>query len=217
MTLNKIKALGTSAVCDAMNSLGLGVRSLDNYIVPLNEKDDFCYGPAFTIKGGKNGTEKDKMEGMKVMSQIPNASVIIIDINGGDFVGHWGELMSTAAISKGAVGAVVNGGCRDKKEVANMSFPVFCKYTTPCEAMTLYYMKECNTILNMKNSLGENIDIYPNDLIMADSDGVVVIPKKLEQEILEKAQAIRDRELKAKELLKNGTSVYDTFSKMDIA
>lgn len=82
---------------------------------------------------------------------------------------------------------------------------------------TLYYMKECDVVLNMKNSLGEDIEVNPQDIIMADSDGVVVIPKNLENEILEKAQQIRKKELKTKELLKKGMSVYDAFKRMDVA
>src|SRR5688572_21492270 len=107
MTDLEIKELGTSAICDAMVALKMGVRSLDNKIIPINERINFCCGPAFTIQGATNGSLEEKHKGMEVMNKIFTNCIVIIHANGGNNVGNWGELMSTAAIARGAKGVVL--------------------------------------------------------------------------------------------------------------
>jgi 4-hydroxy-4-methyl-2-oxoglutarate aldolase len=217
MSLNSLQSLGTSAVCDAMGNLGLGVRSLSNKIKPLFSDKSFCVGYAFTIIGKMNATHQEKLAGMAVMEEIKANQIILIDTNGGNSVAHWGELMSVAAIARGAVGIIVNGGCRDVLEVKEMNFPVFCEYTTPCEALTLYCMKECNIPIFLENSLGEKIKIEPNDIIFADADGIVVIPKTRLEQVVAEAEKIKTTEKKARALLANGHSVLEVFGNLEIA
>ena len=94
----------------------------------------------------------------------------------------FGELNANLAIRSGAVGAIIDGVTRDRKETTDILFPVFSKGR---------YCKDTRRrgIMTSKNRpvVIDGITIHKDDLIFADRDGIVVIPKAVEAEVLDKA------------------------------
>lgn len=88
----------------------------------------------------------------------------------------WGELMSTAARNRGAVGAVVSGYSRDTRGILKMGFPTF-QDQRPRGKVVDFRCRIC---------FGE-VMIDPGDLVFGDLDGVCVVPQAIEGEVLEKA------------------------------
>jgi regulator of RNase E activity RraA len=118
----------------------------------------------------------------------------------------WGELMSTAARARGATGAILLGYTRDSRGVLNMDFPVFCygRYAQDQRArgQVIAY--------RVPLEIG-GVHVEPGDIVFGDMDGVVVIPRQMEDQVIQEAIERSRQEKKAKSALANGTLVKDVF------
>jgi regulator of RNase E activity RraA len=118
----------------------------------------------------------------------------------------WGELLATAARRRGATGIVVDGFTRDANRLIDMEFPTFAVGV------------QCQDSLGRVDVLGANVPIecggvvvHPRDLILADSDGVVVVPAGHAEEVLSLAEAKVADESRMRAILAEGVSVTEAF------
>lgn len=93
---------------------------------------------------------------------------------------YFGELNANLAIRSGAVGALIGGVTRDEKQVMDTGFTVFSKGTN-CQDVR----KRATTESYNKRITINNVEVRPGDLVFADSEGAVVIPKSIESEVIE--------------------------------
>jgi regulator of RNase E activity RraA len=142
-------------------------------------------------------------------------------LNKGDVVVHstdfnstnapWGELMSTIAKRKGVVGCVCDSQVRDCVRIIEMNFPVYYAGIRPLDSkgrgLVIAYdiPVKCGEVL-----------VNPNDLIFADFDGVVVIPKMIEKEVIHKAEEKAHAENLTREELLNGKTLREVFDKYKV-
>lgn len=120
-------------------------------------------------------------DGLDLYDHIVSNDVIVVANNIPDFA-FFGELNANLALRAGATGAIIDGVTRDTRETTDMAFPVFSKGN---------YCKDTRKrgIVTSKNKTVtiDGISIHKDDLIFGDRDGIVVLPKKFEKEILETA------------------------------
>jgi regulator of RNase E activity RraA len=103
--------------------------------------------------------------------------------SGGDMrCAYWGELLTATARTRGAVGAVVNGFHRDTPKMLEQNWPVFSRgrFAQDSSVRTQVTNFRCSIEVG-------GVWLEPGDLVFGDLDGVVVIPKKVEDEVIEKA------------------------------
>jgi len=124
----------------------------------------------------------------------------------------WGELMSTAARNRGAVGAVVDGYSRDTPGILKLDFPTFSygRYAQD--------QRPRGKVIDFRCTLEiERVRIAPGDLVFGDLDGVCIVPQEVEEEVmrraLEKAQGER-RVLEAIQKGMGAQTAWDTFGIM---
>lgn len=123
----------------------------------------------------------------------------------------WGGLMTTRAMKLGAVGAVVNGYSRDTSEVIRLNFPVFSKGTYAQDQGPRGRVTEFRIPVEW-----EGITVHPGDIIYGDRDGVLVIPRAVEEEAFKGAfEKARGEKLVLK-ALQSGMSAGDAFEKYGI-
>lgn len=111
----------------------------------------------------------------------------------------WGELMSTAALVRGAAGAVLDGHTRDTRGILGMDFPVFCYGSYAQDQRGRGRVVDFRSTLNIRN-----VTIRPGDIVFGDIDGVVILPREVETEVIHRALEQVKKEKTAKQLLCEG-------------
>lgn len=188
-----------AAVNDVLRmEYGLLYQSLPGEYRPL--RDDLrMAGVAFTIKGMPSLKTDGEMERRaRLLEALPEDSVAVWDCTGDRATAQWGEVMTMAAKRRGCRGAVVNG-VRDVERILPQNFQVFYRYRSPSGM----YGRFCIVDHQIPVLIGETL-IHPGDFIVGDMDGVVVVPRKLVVEVLEKAEAVLGREVEVKGWVKEG-------------
>ena len=121
---------------------------------------------------------------------------------------YFGELNANLSIKAGASGLIINGMTRDSSAVKGVTFPVFSKGTTCQDVKNRATMESINKTIEIMG-----VSIKPNSLIFADEEGVVVIPKNIEEEVISK---VLNKSLAEKEILlsiASGTDIQKIISK----
>lgn len=123
----------------------------------------------------------------------------------------WGELLTTTAKARGAVGAVLNGYTRDTPQVINMNWPVFAR---ACWAQdSSIRTSVCD--FRCPIEIGQ-VTIHDGDLVFGDVDGVLIIPREIYVEVLEKALEKAAGEKAVRKAIEEGMSATEAFAKFGI-
>jgi regulator of RNase E activity RraA len=191
--------LGTSALSDAMDRLGIAGQALG--IKPVDRSFLVC-GPAFTvhnmpcdIHGGSVGDYID---------DVAEGQVICIDNAGRLDATVWGDILTIMGSLHDIGGTVINGVCRDSNRAMEVGYPIFSRGTYMRTGKDRVMADAYNT----KISLGE-VAVVPGDIIAGDFDGIVVIPQERLDEVVKAAIEIEDAEDKIRESIRTGMSLID--------
>jgi regulator of RNase E activity RraA len=126
-------------------------------------------------------------------------------------IGPWGELLSTAAMARGASGCVTDGYIRDVLAITEMRFPVFHAGISPRDSKGRGVVAEIDVPIVLGNTT-----IRPGDFIVGDADGVVVIPNECLDVAMMKAIEKARGEKQTKEELRQGVKLKDVFEKYGV-
>lgn len=199
----------TGAVCDALQEMGLTHQVLPNNIRPLAIGQRTA-GKVFTISGKKvEGVSSDEtlVNWCRLLSKAPGNTVLICQPND-DEAAHMGELSSETLRYKNVLGYIVDGGCRDSQFIEEIGFPVFCKYYTPVDVVCKW----------LPTSFGEPIEIgavkiHTNDYVLADRDGVVIIPARDIELVLNRTEEMMMTENLVRKAILQGVDPVDAYLK----
>jgi regulator of RNase E activity RraA len=137
--------------------------------------------------------------------------VLIAAAGGSMRSGIWGELLSTAARNSGCVGAIVDGAVRDVRQMRQMGFAVFARGTSPYDSLNRQRVID----LDVPVELG-GVTFVPGDLVLADEDGVVVVPRAVEEAVLRRAWHKAHAEQVARDAIRAGMKASLVFEKYRI-
>jgi regulator of RNase E activity RraA len=124
---------------------------------------------------------------------------------------YWGEILTATAKKRGAAGAVINGFHRDTPNVLEQNWPVFSRgrFAQDSAVRTQVVDYRCQI------EVGQ-VAVQPGDLVFGDLDGVVIVPKKVEVEVIERALAKARGEKLVRKEIEAGMSSTDAFKKYGI-
>jgi 4-hydroxy-4-methyl-2-oxoglutarate aldolase len=182
----------TCAISDSMGRL----NAMKSDMKPLFEGIRFV-GTAVTVKT----LASDLAAAFKAIDLCKPGDVVVIDSHGSADTAFWGENMTLSAINRGVVGAVIDGACRDVEEIRKIRFPVICKGCVPNVGSISGY-GDVNVVVQCAG-----VAVSPGDILIADGNGVVVVPKDEGTVILEKAQRLLSTEHLLLEKIKAGATI----------
>ncbi|MGA8528656.1 MAG: RraA family protein [Acidobacteriaceae bacterium] len=144
-------------------------------------------GPAVTVELVKEENhDPGALDGMlKAIDTGAPGSVYVMNVQDGADIAGMGGLMGTAMLSRDFVGAVVDGGVRDIPQLKKVGFPVFALGAVPSTSVGHYRFRAANVPITC-----DGVSVAPRDIVTADEDGVVVVPRAQAAEILIRAQKL---------------------------
>jgi regulator of RNase E activity RraA len=183
--------LDTPAVSDALDQLGLHGQALG--IMPLAEAPEAVAGPAFTVKyvpaSAPAGTVGDFLD------DVAEGDIVVIDNDGRTDCTVWGDIMTQYAGLRGIKGTVIDGVCRDVNRALADGYPLFAAGRFMRTGKDRVQVEAVNTPV----AIG-TVRVVPRDLVVADANGVVIVPRHRAREVagiarqIEQVEAaIRDR------------------------
>ena len=183
--VKEFQEIPTTCISDTMQ----GLNNMDPSIKPLKEEYRVA-GRAYTVKMPV-GDNKYVLRGIR---EAKPGDVLVVDSKGDTYRTIAGDFIVGLAQTLGISGIVTDGVIRDIIGVKNLNYPVFCKGTTVAASAKAGWGE-----VNVPISCG-GASVNPGDIIVADADGVVVIPQAIEQEVLRKSKEklIFDQEREAK-------------------
>ena len=148
-------------------------------------------GVALTVLLKKDENhDADALTGMlKAIDDGGTGSVYVMEVEDGADIAGMGGLMGTAMAARGYAGAVVDGGVRDLPQLKRINFPVYALGPVPSTSVGHYRFGGANIPIRCDGVL-----VNPGDIVVADQDGVVIVPKERAGEILVKAQGLDNSE-----------------------
>ncbi|MPN57726.1 hypothetical protein SDC9_205420 [bioreactor metagenome] len=115
------------------------------------------------------------------LGKVAKYAVLCAACHGLEGSGYIGELMTAAAMSSGAVGTINDGGIRDIGGIIELGFPTFAKYITPTSAYGTMRIYDYEKPIRFGG-----LDVAPGDVVVADNDGIVIIPSSIAEAVIEK-------------------------------
>lgn len=175
----RLAAIHTGSLSDALGSVGVLAAGL-RPITPGAR----VIGPAFTVKCYPGSI----ITVHKALMEAPSGVVLVVDDEGDTRGALWGEVMTHQAMRQGILALVTDGPVRDTPEIAALGFPVFAGSVTPRVGTN---RRVGFTQIPIACA---GVPVHPGDIVVADPDGVVIIPRDLAETIAERAEGIVRRD-----------------------
>lgn len=148
---------------------------------------------------------------LRALDDLQAGGVYVISTGGERHTALWGELLSTIALSCGAVAAVCDGYVRDTAKVRALGFPVFARGTVPSDINGRYEVVAHSVAVRIND-----VEVSPGDVIVGDDDGVVVVPVAFASEVLVAAREKALAENGFRNAVRTGVKPSDAYEQFGV-
>jgi regulator of RNase E activity RraA len=207
----KFNSLHTALLCDVMDGLGFRKSAFDKGIRPI-EPNQRLAGPAFTMRceAVDSAPARPHQQLLAAFTEIEAGEVIVLQC-GDQVSAMWGELLSTAAMATGAVGAVMDGATRDVEQILEIGFPVFSAGFSPLDSAGRQEVVDFGVEVECGHAR-----VRAGDWIVGDLMGVIVIPIELVEQVVTLALEKDARESTVRDELLRGDEIGEVFARHGI-
>ena len=148
---------------------------------------------------------------LRAVDDCRMGDILIAAAGGSTRSGIWGELLSAAARNSGCAGAIIHGAVRDVEKIRLMGFGVFASDTCPYDSLHRQRAIDIDVPVEI-----DFVRFSPGDLVIADPDGVVVVPREVEVDVLRRAWEKVHAENQMRDAIKGGMKARDAFGQFGI-
>jgi regulator of RNase E activity RraA len=188
--LEGFRRVEVASVSDAIEQLTGQRMYLSHRMQPIFTTKFAGFARTVQLKKDEGNNDPKALAGMlAAIDEGSEDSVYVMAVEDGADIAGMGGLMGTAMAARGYVGAVVDGGVRDVAYLRKIGFPVYATGMVPSTSVHHYRFGGSQVPLTC-----DGVTVTPGDIVAADSDGVVVIPRGRAAEILSLAQQMDFKE-----------------------
>jgi len=208
----RLRACYTGAVHDVLRMMGHERVVLPHEIKPIDPTLKLA-GPVWTVSGHLDRTKSrhDTLLGWcTLLSKAPAGHVVVCQPHNRE-VALMGELSAQTLAARGVLGYVVDGGSRDTDLVLEQRFPVWCSFLTPSDIVARWIPDAYGAPIDIGG-----VTISTGDYLLADRDGVVVVPKAIAEEVVRRTEEVVSTESDMRKALIGGMDpieAYNTYGK----
>jgi regulator of RNase E activity RraA len=206
----RFAAVYTGAITDVLDRRGLLHQTLPPEIAPLRPGMRLA-GPAYPVEGRPHpghAYDSSIRKILEMLGSVPAGHIAVYQTNDRE-CSQIGELSVTSLKARGCAGAVLDGGCRDVEFILREDFPVFARYTTPQDSVPRWELLAHGDVTVVIGG----VRIAPGDWIVADWDGIVVVPGVVLIEVLEEAEAKAAVESEIRSAVREGTPPLEAYDR----
>jgi regulator of RNase E activity RraA len=197
----------SAVICDALDSIGYTNQSPRAPLRQLTSSDMIVGRCRTTLWADMFHEDPQPYDlELKAVDSCGRDDVFVAAAGGSMRSGIWGELLTTAVLNGGCVGAIVDGAVRDVGKIRQMGFPVLARGTC------LYDSKNRQRVIDRDVPVEiDGVVFSAGDLVVADEDGIVVVPQQVEADVLALAWAKVHDENEVRAAIKGGMKAVDAF------
>src|SRR6201991_1318249 len=182
---NKLKTISTATAATALYKRGFRTQCIQD-VHPLGPDQPTLVGEAFTLRYMPAREDLNKLDVFrdrshpqrKAVEDCPPGAVLVMDSRKDARAASAGAILVTRLMKRGVAGVVTDGGFRDSAEIVKLGFPAYHHRPSAPTNLTLHQAIEINVPIGCGDA-----PVFPGDVILGDSDGVIVIPAHLADEI----------------------------------
>jgi len=184
--LDGFRHVEVASVSDALEQLSGRRQYMSHRMQPIFPAKFAGFAVTVKLQKDEGNNDPAALNGMlAAIDQGTANSVWVMVVEDGADIAGMGGLMGTAMWSRGYVGAVIDGGVRDVGHLRKIGFPVYALGIVPSTSVHHYRYAAANTPL-----VCDGVEVKPGDIVAADGDGVVVVPRAQAAEVLAKSQQL---------------------------
>ncbi len=204
--------LYVAVVSDVLDAAGLLHQAMDERLRPLAPEMRLV-GRAHTVLTAdvfQRPEEPYRME-IAAVDALKPGDIMVASTNHSRRTCFWGELLSTAAVARGATGCAIDGHTRDALRIIEIGFPVFTTGFRPVDSSTR------STVINFGCPVEVGgVLVNAGDIIFGDFDGIVVIPPDRLEEVVTAAHRKVTSENSSRDMLRQGATLRDVYDRFGV-
>ncbi len=210
---DKLKTVSTATAATALFKRGFRNQFIQN-VHPLSANQPVLIGPAFTLRYIPAREDLNKLEVFrdhghpqrKAVEDCPAGAVMVMDSRKDARAASAGAILVTRLMKRGVAGVVTDGGFRDSAEIAALGLPAYHQRPSAPTNLTLHQAIDINVPIGCGDA-----PVFPGDTILGDTDGVIVIPAGLVDEIANEAFEMTAYEDFVTEQVRAGKGIFGLY------
>jgi regulator of RNase E activity RraA len=206
------EGLYTAVVADVLDSLGFRGQALDVPVRRASGRGLLAGRAKTTLWEAVERLDPRPYElELQAVDECRLDDVLIAAAGGSMRSGIWGDLLSTAARHRGCAGVVVDGAVRDVAKMNEMGFLVFARGTCPLDSLHRQRVAAVDVAVQIGG-----VRIESGDLVFADDDGIVVVPRAVEADAIARAWEKVTAENRVRDEIRAGSKAGEVFKKYGV-
>ena len=217
-TLAHLRKVSVATLCTQLFKRGFRNVYIQGIARLTDPSGGNMVGPAYTMRSIPAREDIDQISAFdnpdhpqrKGIESVPPGHVLVLDCRGETRVASGGQILTTRLMVRGAAGLVSDGPVRDRGQIAEMDFPVFCAGGSAPLNLIHHHAIDLNVPIGCGG-----VAVYPGDIIVGDEEGVAVVPQHLADEVAADAAEQETMEQFILERVQGGAILRGTYPPSD--